>query len=436
MADNNTLTIQPKPVDPALVAAQAIRLEKCRTWITFNEPFWTSLMFLLTPKMSMQVPTYATNGRMLFWNPEFAATLSDQEMRGVVIHEIMHAAFRHMTRIGHRNHMLWNIAGDFEINGAILEFYRNHRANAVKLPPGGLFSDRYKGWDTEHIYSDLEKSAVKVTMDGNGNLKLDKPGDKKSPGKGKGKNGQEEEELPTEGKMFGEVLSTPGAEADQKEVDEQWKQAVLTAYKHYQNKGDLPANIQRLVDDIREPKQSWREILREFMVAKVQQDTSWNRINRRYAGTGFILPHLDNPAMGAVVIAIDTSGSIDETVLNMFLSEVQGLIRECRPCNIYLCSCDAQVHSEYSITSDEDLPREYKGGGGTSFIPVFEWIAEQQSKDWPEPPVCLVYFTDGMGTFPSLAPAYPTLWALTMKCDTPFGTNVNLWEENQDLRRR
>jgi predicted metal-dependent peptidase len=52
------------------------------------------------------------------------------------------------------------------------------------------------------------------------------------------------------------------------------------------------------------------------------------------------------------------------------------------------------------------LPRKVLGGGGTSFIPVFERIEAEQLR-----PDVLVYFTDCFGLYPKNVPQYPVIWA-------------------------
>ena len=62
---------------------------------------------------------------------------------------------------------------------------------------------------------------------------------------------------------------------------------------------------------------------------------------------------------------------------------------------------------------------EPKGGGGKRFESVFEHLDESG-----EPPVALVYLTDGLGSFPERAPEYPVLWATTEREEFPFGEVV------------
>jgi predicted metal-dependent peptidase len=63
-----------------------------------------------------------------------------------------------------------------------------------------------------------------------------------------------------------------------------------------------------------------------------------------------------------------------------------------------------------------------QGGGGTSFVPVFKWIEENDIE-----PEALVYLTDMYGDFPSKAPSYPVLWGSISKgVPAPFGEVVDV----------
>jgi predicted metal-dependent peptidase len=119
-------------------------------------------------------------------------------------------------------------------------------------------------------------------------------------------------------------------------------------------------------------------------------------------------------------VAIDTSGSIDQALLNTFLGEVESICAECRPSGITLIDCDAEINSVRECEPSDPLPRDFAGGGGTDFKAVFERLANDS-------PVCLIYFTDLEGNFPKCEPGFPTLWAAYNTTKTaPFGVTVKL----------
>jgi predicted metal-dependent peptidase len=151
-----------------------------------------------------------------------------------------------------------------------------------------------------------------------------------------------------------------------------------------------------------------------------KDDYSWTRPNPRYLATGFILPSLHSQRLGKIAVAIDTSGSIDKPLLDKFLSELETLIHECRPIGVTLIDCDTAIGQVRECDPLDPLPRDFSGGGGTDFRPVFKLLEQ-------DPPVALVYFTDLDGTFPDMEPSYPVLWAAYNTSKTaPFGATIKI----------
>ncbi|MDE1940622.1 MAG: hypothetical protein KGI66_00695, partial [Patescibacteria group bacterium] len=144
---------------------------------------------------------------------------------------------------------------------------------------------------------------------------------------------------------------------------------------------------------------------------RADRERSWSRKNRRipnWAGQ-------KRQVRPALVVALDTSGSVDNTLLAKFLAETKALT-ELNGMITYLVSCDAQIHDV--IEPGERWPEAWGGGGGTDFRPVFE-LAHTLDIDG------IVYFTDGRGSFPDSS-SLPTLWALSQSCSVPFGTSIVL----------
>ena len=75
----------------------------------------------------------------------------------------------------------------------------------------------------------------------------------------------------------------------------------------------------------------------------------------------------------------------------------------------------------YEAWDEVKMPENLSGGGGTSFVPVFNWISQQDIS-----PELLVYFTDAEGEFPIYEPSYPVIWLVKGKEKTPWGQRVQL----------
>ena len=108
----------------------------------------------------------------------------------------------------------------------------------------------------------------------------------------------------------------------------------------------------------------------------------------------------------------------------MFFAEVSGILEDIKPKNLFLVWCDARVHRVDHCSDAADLnairAKKAPGGGGTSFVPVFDWVTKEGLT-----PDALVYLTDGEGTFPS-APNYPVIWGnIQTGSKYPFGDVVD-----------
>lgn len=260
---------------------------------------------------------------------------------------------------------------DYLINDALTE-------EGMTLPKGALLDKKYThtDWTSERVYNDIPDSEVDNLF-----------------GRGDGATGS-----------FDSAGAPGSAEAG--DAEREWMQNVQDAVRAAQSASKLPASVRRLIPDITTPKADWRALLRRFVSDQVKTRQTWARPNRRFIGGGLYLPGTVREGMGAVVVGVDTSGSITDAVLARFAAEIRAIMEDCEPARVHVVYCDAAVGRVDTFEHGEDIVMEPVGGGGTDFRPVFERVARE---DWPV--VCAVYLTDLAGTFPDDAPAYPVLWA-------------------------
>jgi predicted metal-dependent peptidase len=125
--------------------------------------------------------------------------------------------------------------------------------------------------------------------------------------------------------------------------------------------------------------------------------------------------------LGEIVIAVDTSGSIGKRELEQFAGEISAISEETQPEAVHVVYCDAAVQSSQEFAASEPVRLEPRGGGGTDFRPVFEWVARTDIA-----PVCLIYLTDlCCHSFPEAAD-YPVLWVTDSRRMAPFGETVRI----------
>ena len=95
----------------------------------------------------------------------------------------------------------------------------------------------------------------------------------------------------------------------------------------------MEGNANRSINELLKPKVDWREQLRDFVttICKSKDVSSWKRPHRRFIGQDVYMPSMIGESIGKVAIAIDTSASIGQKEINMFLSEVVGGMQRCQP---------------------------------------------------------------------------------------------------------
>jgi hypothetical protein len=159
------------------------------------------------------------------------------------------------------------------------------------------------------------------------------------------------------------------------------------------------------------PEVDWITALQRVACSRTEPHQSMRRPNRRDPQCRRIgeLPGWGRrPARARLLVALDTSGSMPETCFPRIAAELQGIARRA---DVTVVECDAAIQREYAF---KGALTEIKGRGGTDLRPVFarDLLARLR-------PDCVVYFTDGDGTFPAADPGVRTLWVLTSR--KPFG---------------
>lgn len=155
-----------------------------------------------------------------------------------------------------------------------------------------------------------------------------------------------------------------------------------------------------------------------------EYDYAWYRTGMNLYGNKPLLEAnecVEMEKMEDLIIAIDVSGSCIE-LASTFLRETLNIIREAgrerKQFRIWLVECDCKIRRATLIASEDEIPdfKNYKvqGWGGTSFIPVFDFIQNKQESQEIEEVAALLYFTDGYGIFPETEPEYKTIFIFSM----------------------
>jgi len=389
--------------------AAATRIQKARTTLLLDHPFFGTLLFRLKGRETSSVKTMATDGVSLFYNPEFVATLSAAELTGVLAHEVLHPGLQHHVRRGNRSLMRWNMACDYAINPLVIDA-------GLTLPKDVLLDNRFRGMSAERIYNLIGEE------EGGGQQEDDQPGTSENNPNGGGGDKDDPNAPETPG-GFGQVLDAPEpSDADGKNADEQardWQIAVEQAETISKLAGKVPAGLERSLDGAEEARVDWRELLRCAWSETTPSDYSWMRPNRRHIWQGLYLPGVLREGVGEVVIFVDCSGSINARQLALFEAEIRSILEGQRPERVYVVYFDAHVHKVDVYEAGQQIRLVPVGGGGTDFRPCFQWVEENHVQ-----PQVLVFLTDLYGTLPDQPPPHPVLWASTGSQHAPFGQVV------------
>jgi predicted metal-dependent peptidase len=381
------------------------RLTEARNALILGQPFFGVLSLRLALQEDPGIETMGVDGVTLSYNPEWVDALPFDELVGVTAHEVMHCAAGHHARRGSRDDKRWNHACDYAINPLLIEA-------GFKLPDKALVRDEFQGLSAEEIYTRL------ISESGGGGATPEEKPD----------NAPQNSSVPDVGGCGsfsdGPGDSVPATAAELSGQAREWEIATMQAAAAAKGAGQLPAAGAYLVDEITAPKVSWRDMLREFITERARTEYSWLPPNRRYIHQGLYLPSRDSKELGEIVVAIDTSGSISDVLLDAFAAEINGIIEDARPSKIHVVYCTTQVTKAESFEPDEaPIAIEANDRGGTAFAPVWDWVAEQGID-----PACAVYLTDldGYGNAFGQDPGFPVLWASTLKTEAPYGEVIKL----------
>jgi predicted metal-dependent peptidase len=397
-----------------------------------------------------RIPIAATDGRRLILRPEpfFKCTLDERVF--VLAHEVCHAIMDHcgqgfrMARRGKvsysdGNHlpyvpMVMNVALDLVINDLLIE------SSIGKFLSSGCHDRNLPRAHDDAL--DVYRKLFEMSGGGKGggtpggagfDVLLD-PGQLGDDGQGQDGQGTGQGNGP---------VSPDKAMGERSEGE--WKTAVSAGLTMARLQGKLPGALDRMLGEIIDPKISWQEHIQALFARKLGAGGyDWRKPDRQMISRPFMggvtsmgnferdfdavfAPGRSGKGVGCVVVAIDTSGSIGDREVNAFFAEMSGMLEDLRPQRLVVMWCDAKVHRVDEVEDAADLVSLRKkgapGGGGTAFEPVFDEVGKLGLT-----PDALVYLTDGYGSFPSHAPAYPTIWgSIALPADKyPFGDVVSI----------
>ena len=371
------------------------KISQAKARLLVNNPYFGMLASKLELIVNDNIEAFVSNGVKVEYREEYLDGLELGELEFIFANGAMHASLAHDKRKNNRSGWLWQMATDMAINDMLVE-------NGMTLPYGAQYRKRFAGMYAEEIYAQLKDDILRDEE----NLEYEADdSDDVEP------NSDKKEEL---------TEQTPQQLQEEILHEQLLAEEAISLLESEFKKGEAPLHIERFFSLEYEGKIDWRDELRNAIDKYFRDDYTLLPPSKKLLYTGIYLPSTISQTF-RLVIVIDSSGSVDEELLNTFLGEVNFLMSLVTNYQIELLVCDDKVHSHKTFYSGESLDVSLKGGGGTSFKPAFTFVEENF-----DDVKLLLYFTDLDGKFPSEVPNYDVKWVSSQIKKIPFGSIIEL----------
>lgn len=363
-----------------------------------------SLLCEFPPILTDAVPIAAIDAaNQIYLNPEALEQLTLPEIRGVLVHEVLHGIYSHHRRMQGRKHQWWNYATDAVLNHRI-------RAMGYRLPAGVIDDPRGKTHTEEDLYAELDQ-AEPDTAD---------PGHETQPG-----GGDSQPMLGGDLTMTPPIPGTPAPLATEvAAAAEAMQQAFIRACQQEQRlAGKLPGAIEDLYTELTRPTPvPWQDILADQLTGLAKRDPVWSRPNKRLRRWAYLPSIQPQPALGHVTVVLDVSGSIPADELAEARGHVFQLLEQMTPIRLDLLTADTRlVQLDREVDLNEDLPPTPTTHGGTDLEAA---MAELDTDDIPD--VCIV-ITDGLTSYTTAPwPNTTMYWLMSTDSVAPYGHTIPL----------
>ena len=395
-----------------------------------EHPFFASLLsnrqIIVVPFVAREVQTAGTDGSRIFWNPAFMDAIGPENRKFVVCHELYHIIFDSMGRRNNRDMGLWNSATDFKINEYLVksgftmptnaelleglariqeEIQKNSlgtefedifkkpedggKGKEVDVAPEkimGLLDSKYDEMSAEQIYEELLKE------------QKDDPQSQQGQGDGQG-NGDLLDENAL-GQLDTHLIDQLSQE-EKDELKQNVTEEMIRARNSAKDRGDIPAGVEEIIDELKDTRISWRNLLQADSSSVMTDDYTFRRVNKRHFSRGITLPGIEVQKVLRAAMIVDTSGSMSNEELQDVLTEMVSIANQFQNYELTVICFDTQLYNEKVFTTEEqDIESigeyRFKGRGGTVIKPAMDWLLDKKASgnsedefDW------VVTFTDG-----------------------------------------
>ncbi|MHA2249559.1 MAG: vWA domain-containing protein [Candidatus Kariarchaeaceae archaeon] len=436
---------------------EAVRLSRTRSSLFLDMPFFGYILGHLEifPVNDARIPSYAADTRRIYINPKYTEAKTIEQLKGMMMHLVTHLIMKHGERMQYRNKDIWNISTDVTTRIIVNEAFELQTHDTMKqfntspiksksweVDSTDEIPDTLRDTSADDVYRTLFNYAESL-------VGIDSEGDDVT-----SKNIHTKVDTRFSDEILEEVIDYSGIEnpcsftmamdelyvgldTDLAKLDgSRFDGIIRTGWLQGKGKGQgrIPGALKEIINQLINPKLPWHTLLMQHIQHTIMSDWKWVPANRRMISMDIHLPSTIKEHMD-IIVAVDTSGSISTNELTSFVSETHAIVSSFSSVKMTLIDCDMKIQQVMVIEDGQSIDgrplpwegRDFKGRGGTSFIPVFEWVDDDGNR-----PDVLVYFTDGYGTFPTTTIEYPVLWVMTTDVDPPLG-DVIRYESSDDV---
>ncbi len=396
------------------------KISRAKAKLLADYPFFGTLASRLEVVLNDDIQAFTSDGIKLEYNSDFLDEVSVEELEFVFANGAMHASLEYESRQNNRSNWLWQLSRDYAINDMLVE-------NGLERPWQANYSERFSGLYAEEIYAELQADIIRdadelppedgddAQSEDNVDSRVKPENDEKVKPENdeKVKPENDEKVKPENDEKVNPVNDEKVKPEDDHSVilsltgnlnEQLFEEFTKSTLEKEEKNAELPASLERFFNIDFSSKYDWREELRDAIDRFAKDDYKQMPPNKKFLSQGIYLPSTTSETFH-LVIAIDSSGSVDDELLDEFLSEINALMLSIPKYQIEILVCDYKIRLHKVFYSGEPLDIEIIGGGTTDFRPVFEFI-EENFFDIK----LLVYFTDLDGIYPKEMPNFDVKW--------------------------
>ncbi|MBR0307715.1 MAG: VWA domain-containing protein [Mogibacterium sp.] len=372
----------------------------------------------------------SVNGRSLYYDPLFILRSykdAAENVNRLYLHSVLHCIFCHPFGCESMERRHWDLACDLAAEAVILEL----DLPCTRTGGDGKKRDMLRKIRRETGFLTAEKIYASLRT---GGLKEADSKEKLTALEALFKADDHslwyatEEKAVTDADAASERIHMPlndsGLSEEWKEIAERIGMEIETFAKV---KGRYASSLVQNLRSVTREKYDYTSFLKKFASMNESVKVSDDEFDYIYYNYGLTqykkmpliepLEYREDSKIKDFVIAIDTSGSVAGKEVQSFIEKTYNILKSResfrQKINVHIVQCDAEVQSDIVITSEAELEKyiaamEIRGHGGTDFRPVFEHVDRLLTDGEFSDLKGLIYFTDGLGTYPAYKPAYKT----------------------------